>query len=339
MSDISPLTAAQQTFNDAVPFRTLDSETVSLVEATGRTLSEDVRAPGDMPPYNRAIVEGFLVHCTDTEGASEDNRVSFSIAGEVIPGDETCPEINNGQAIRVSTGSILPDGDYGIVRMWEAEVEGNNFTISRPFPPRFFIENRGYDMVAGNIAVAAGTTLTAWEIGLIAGLGINEVTVSRKPVATIFASGDEVIPHTDELKPGQIRDSNSLMLAAAVSDAGGVPKLGGIMSDDFDKFVAAVKQALDSSDMVVIAGGTAIGDRDFISDLLREVGELIIDGVQMRSGRPLIMGVANGKPLVCVAGHPPEALRGFRLFGIPATNRLLGNEAPLTEDVPQDNQG
>lgn len=334
MSDVSPLVEAQQKFNDAVPFRTLPGEACRLAEALGRTLAADVKAPGDMPPYNRAIVEGFLVHSADTAQAGDDSPVAFDVIGEVRPGDESCPAIESGQAVRVSTGSILPDGDYAIVRMWEAQVDGDRFTISRPFPPRFFIENRGCDMIQGNIAVAAGTTLQPWHIGVIAGLGIDEISVCRRPVVTLFASGDEVIPHTAALKPGQIRDCNTPMLAAAVTAAGGIAKAGGIMSDDFEQFVAAVKQALSDSDMVVISGGTAIGDRDFISDLLREVGELVIDGVPMRSGRPLIMGVAAGKPLVCVAGHPPEALRGFTLFGIPATNRLLGCEAPLPEDLP-----
>jgi molybdopterin molybdotransferase len=122
------------------------------------------------------------------------------------------------------------------------------------------------------------------------------------------------------------------MLAAAVTAAGAAPVIGGIMRDDFDKFVAAVKSALAQSDMILISGGTAVGGRDFISDLVQAVGELLVDGVPMRSGRPLIMGHAQGKPIVCVAGHPPEALRGFRLFGIAALHRLTGCNAALPLD-------
>ena len=153
-------------------------------------------------------------------------------------------------------------------------------------------------------------------------------------MVTIFSSGDEVVPYTDALKPGSIRDSNSIMLASAVAEAGGIPVIGGIKGDKFDKFVMAVNTALVNSDMVIISGGTAVGGRDFISDLLKEVGELIIDGVPMRSGRPLIMGKAREIPIVCVAGHPPEALRGFNLFGAAALNKLMGRDAEL----PHDNQ-
>ncbi|MBI5451017.1 MAG: molybdopterin molybdotransferase MoeA [Gammaproteobacteria bacterium] len=333
MTDVSPLTQAQQTFSDKVAWRALPSEDCALPAALQRVLSEPVTAPLDMPPYHRAIVEGYLVHTADTAQASETSPVRFAIVGEVMPGDAQCPRFSPGQAIRVATGSIVPDGGYSIVRMWEAKQDGQAFTIGRPFPPRFFIEDQGCDMKKGQVAVAAGSVLHAAAIGQIAALGIDQVKVMRRPQVTVFASGDEVIPYTAPLRPGQIRDCNSVMLSAAVTEAGGMARSGGIMRDDFDQFVAAVRRALQDSDMIVIAGGTAVGDRDFISDLLREVGELVVDGVQMKSGRPLIMGVAGDKPLVCVAGHPPEALRGFRLFGIAALNRLLGVDAPLPADV------
>jgi molybdenum cofactor synthesis domain-containing protein len=335
MSETSPLVTAQTQFLARVPRGTTGSGPCPLAQAYGHTLAADLKAPTDMPPYNRAIVEGFAVNTAETRGADEAAPVSFQITGEVKPGDASCPPVPKGQAIRVSTGSIVPDGDISIVRMWEANFTGNgSFTVSRPFPPRFFIEDQGCDLKQGSVAVPKGTRLDALAIGTIASLGVDSVDVSHHPVVTIFSSGDEVIPYTAELTPGTIRDSNSVMLASAVNAAGGSAKIAGIMKDDFAVFVTAVKQALKDSDMILISGGTAIGDRDFISDLLREVGELIIDGVQMKSGRPLIMGIADGKPLVCVAGHPPEALRGFKLFGVPAIEKLAGQDARIPEDEP-----
>lgn len=332
MNDASPLTEAQQTFADAVPFRSMATEQCPLEQALGRVLYDDVTAPTDMPPYHRAIVEGFLVHTADTEGAAEDKPVSFTVAGEVKPGDATCPSFRNGEALRVATGSLVNDGPYSVVRMWEAEQDGDRFSITRPFPPRFFIEEQGCDLAKGATAVAAGTVLDAAGIGTVASLGLSAVNVAAKPKVTIFSSGDEVVPYTEELAPGKIRDSNSVMLAAAVQAAGGIAVVAGIMNDDFDKFTGAVKTALGNSDMILISGGTAVGGRDFISDLVRATGELLVDGVPMRSGRPLIMGVSNGKPMVCVAGHPPEALRGFRLFATTAIDRLTGNPADLPAD-------
>jgi molybdopterin molybdotransferase len=218
--------------------------------------------------------------------------------------------------------------------MWEAQRDGQNVTIARPFPPGFFIEQRGEDLKKDDVVCKAGTELGPWEVGLLAGLGISEVSVTRIPEVAIFSSGDEVIPYDQPLKPGRIRDGNAVMLAAAISDAGGRATFKGIMRDDFDAFREALSAALDAHDMVVISGGTAVGGRDFISDLMRETGELIVDGVPMRSGRPLIVGVARGKPMIGVAGHPPEALRGFRLFGTLALDRILGRERPLPADTP-----
>jgi putative molybdopterin biosynthesis protein len=332
MSEASPLTSAQQRFTDAVPFRSLGAETCPLAGALGRTLYSDVTAPTDLPPYHRVIVEGFIVRSEETAAASEQAPVSFTVTGTLKPGDERCPPISKGQAVEVATGVVAPDGPYSVVRMWEARREGDRFTISRPFPPRFFIEEQGCDLKKGAVVAAAGTVIGAAELGNIAALGITQLQVSRRPRVTVMACGDEVIPYDRPLRPGLIRDSNSVMLSAAVSEAGGEPRTAGILRDDFDAFVAAARKALTDSDMLLISGGTAAGGGDFISNVVRAVGELLVDGVPMRSGRPLIMGTAQGKPLVCVAGHPPEALRGFRLFGAAALNRLMGREAPLPEE-------
>jgi molybdopterin molybdotransferase len=332
MSEASPLVAAQQTLAAAVAFRASGEETSSLTESLGRTLYRDVVASTDLPPYHRVIVEGFVVHSADTAAASEEAPVSFSIAGVVKPGDESCPPLKNGQALEVVTGVVAPDGPYSVVRLWEAKREGDRFTITRPFPPRFFIEEQGCDLKKGCVVVPAGTVIGAAELGNIAALGITQLPVAKRPRVMVFACGDEVIPYEQALRPGLIRDSNSVMLSAAITTAGGEAQSAGILRDDFDAFVAAARAALNKSDMLVISGGTAAGGGDFISNVVRAVGELLIDGVPMRSGRPLIMGVAQGKPIVCVAGHPPEALRGFRLFGVAALNRLLGRELPMPED-------
>lgn len=332
MTEPSPLRAAQQTFADAIPFRAMPAETCDLASALGRTLHGDLRAPMDSPPYPRAIVEGYLVHAADTRGATESAPVSVEIVGDVHPGDEACPSFAAGQAVQTATGSLVPTGAYAIVRRWEGKREGNRVVIARPFPPGFFIEEQGCDLKKGSVVLGAGTVLHAQALGTVASLGLNSIAVSRVPRVSVFSSGNEVIPHTAPLRPGMILDCNAVMLAAAVAEAGGTAHFGGIMRDDFDAFVAAATKALQTSDMLVVSGGTAVGGRDFISDLIRAVGELVVDGVPMRSGRPLIMGVAKGKPIVCVAGHPPEALRGFQLFGVAAVNRLLGRDAPLPED-------
>ena len=333
MSEPSPLQEAQQALAEAVPFRALGVESCALDEALGRTLHADFTAPLDAPPYPRAIVEGFLVNTEETAEASEQAPARFKVSGRVQPGDDQCPAVKPGEAVQVATGSVVAEGPYSIVRMWEAEQDGDTINVTRPFPPRFFIEEQGCDIQSGSVVWPAGTLIGPWQIGTVASLGVDRLEVVKRPRVTVFASGDEVIPHNEPLATGKILDCNTPMLSAAIREAGGEARRGGIQSDDFEAFVKTARAALEDSDMLVIAGGTAVGGRDFISDLLRELGELKVDGVPMRSGRPLIMGVAQGKPIVCVAGHPPEALRGFRLFGVAALNRLLGRDLPLPEDA------
>ena len=334
MNPTSPLRDAQNLFAASIPFRSLAAETCLIDQALDRTLFADVVAPIDSPPYSRAIVEGFLVRTAETQSASESAPVTFTVRGQCNPADSQCPPVPEGGAIRIVTGSIVPDGAYSAIRMWDGKIAGETITITRPFPPRFFLEDQGCDLKKGTTILAAGSTVTPANIGTLASLGIEKIQVVRKPRATIFASGDEVIPYTAsaQARPGAIFDCNTVMLSAAVQEAGGIALAGGIMRDDFDTFQAALRRALTESDMVIISGGTAIGGRDFVSDLLRATGQLLVDGVQMRSGRPLIMGIADGKPIVCVAGHPPEALRGFLTFGVLAVNRLLGRPLPPPDD-------
>lgn len=333
MTEQNPLVAAQRQFIDGIAFRSLRIQPCPLEESLDRTLAKDVTAPIDLPPYHRVIVEGFLIHSDDSKDAGDERPATFKVVGSVAPGDRKCPAFGRGEALSVVTGSIAPDGAFSVVRMFEANVQGDTFSITRPFPPRFFIEDQGCDMAKGAVAVPAGTVIAPEHIGTMAALGLDRVDVRARPRVAIYASGDEVVPYDAVPTPGQIRDSNSVMLAAAVTAAGGRPELAGIMRDEFDTFVSSLNGAIGRADMVVISGGTAVNGRDFVSDLVRAVGELVIDGVPMRSGRPLIMGMAGIKPIVCVAGHPPEALRGFRLFGAPAIARMLGRDVPLPADA------
>lgn len=333
MEELSPLQQAQTNFAKQVPFRRVAAETVGLAHAVGRTVYADIVAPEDMPPYPRAIVEGYLVKASATAGASEQAPKVFKVVGAIEPGDQTYPAIADDEALGVVTGSIVPNEGYAIVRMWEAKQLGDNqVAAAREFAPNFFIETQGCDVKQGTVIIPAGTAIGPWDVALLASSGITSVSVAQKPQVGVFASGNEVIGASEKMRPGAIRDCNSPMLSAAIAQVGAEAKSYGIIGDNFDHFLAQLKTALSENDMVVISGGTAVGGRDFVSDLIREVGELIVDGVQMRSGRPLIMGVANGKPIVAVAGHPPEALRGFKLFGVAALDRLLGRESPIPED-------
>ncbi|HET8761694.1 MAG TPA: molybdopterin molybdotransferase MoeA [Nitrospiria bacterium] len=324
-----PVQEALARFLNAFPEGPSAVEHVTLDEALDRVAAEPIAATLDSPPFARAIVEGFLVNADDT-AASNAGPVSFTIAGTIRPGDAAPKQIAPGTAWEVFTGSAVPAGACGVIRAWDAKRTGQRVTCSSPVQAAANIEAQGCDLTRGAVVVAKGAQIGPDEMSLIAAQGIDTVPVAARPIVGIFGSGNEVIPHTARLTPGAIWDCNTPALSALIRREGGIPKRYGVIRDDFDTFRRAVSDALPHCGMIVIAGGTAVDGREFVRDLVAAVGSpgVLVNGVPMRSGKPLIMGVAGQVPIVCVAGHPPEALRGFRLFGAPALSRLLGRIRP-----------
>ncbi|MFZ5877725.1 MAG: molybdopterin molybdotransferase MoeA [Nitrospirota bacterium] len=321
-----PVKEALARFLNAFPEGSNTIERVTLDEALDRVSAESISATLDSPPFARAIVEGFLVNADDTSAASNASPVSLTIAGTIRPGDPAPKQIAANAAWEVFTGSAVPPGPCGVIRAWDAKRAGQRVTCSSPIQPAANIEAQGCDLTRGTVVVAKGTQIGPDEVSLIAAQGIDAVAVSARPIVGIFGSGNEVIPHTARLTPGAIWDCNTPALSALIRREGGVPKAYGVIRDDFDTFQRAVTAALSHCGMIVIAGGTAVDGREFVRDLVAALGSpgVVVNGVPMRSGKPLIMGVVGQVPIVCVAGHPPEALRGFRLFGVPALARLMG---------------
>ncbi|MDD5434208.1 MAG: molybdopterin molybdotransferase MoeA [Nitrospira sp.] len=321
-----PVAAAVDKFFSAFPAGLMGTETVGLAECRGRIIAGDVNAEINSPPFSRALVEGFLVNATDTEGAGDNAPVTLSVNGMIEVGSIYGFPVPHGTCIEVSTGSFAPEGEYAVVRYMDISRADNVITIKRPFKIGDFIETAGCEIKKGDLIIKQGTKLSARDIMILAGQGILSVQVVKRPKVAIFCSGNEILPPSVPLKPGHVWDANSYTLSAQVEEYGGIPVFCGIMKDDFSVFKDALKKGLEQTDMAVISGGTAIGGKEFIAELINSLGTpgVVVNGVPMRSGKPLIMGVIGNKPVVCVAGYPPESMRGFDLFGRPAIERLLG---------------
>ncbi len=321
-----PAAEARTRFLERFPEGPWETEVIPLRQTLGRILAEDLHAKVDLPPYPRVIVEGYLLDPADGAGAGEQGPVELRVEGKILPGDEDLAPLTPGTAMEVSTGSPIPSSGLAVVRATDVDRKGNTIRVKRPVQAGANIEEQGCDLRRGQLLIPKGKRIGPEEIGLLASQGILEARVAAPPRVSIFSSGNEVIPPSEPLRRGAIWDSNSYALIALVTEAGGEPKFEGIMPDDFDRFLKRLKEALPRCEMLLISGGTAVGGRDFIADLVGALGPpgVIVNGVPMRSGKPLVMGVAGNKPVVCVAGHPPEAIRGFRLFGGPAIERLLG---------------
>lgn len=325
-----PVQAALDRFLPAFPRGPREIEHVTLNEALDRIVADDIAATVDAPPYPRAIVEGYLVSPADLASASNTHPATLSIAGVIRPGDAPPKHVVQQTAWEVFTGSAIPPGTWAVLKQWDVTKANGRVVCSGTVPDGANIETQGCDLRQGTVVVAKGCQLGPDEIALLAAQGLETVPVATQPIVGIFGSGNEVIPHTARLTPGAIWDCNTPALSAFVCRAGGIPKTFGVIRDDFDTFLRALNGALPYCGMIVIAGGTAVEGRDFVKDLVAGLGApgVLVNGVPMRSGKPLIMGVVGEVPVVCVAGHPPEALRGFRLFGVPTLARLLGRTIP-----------
>lgn len=325
-SNGDPIQDARQVFLSNVAKGPLGTQTISILSASGRILADDIVAAMDDPPYARSIMEGYLVSPSDTSGASKENPVSLGVAGDIPVGSGEAKGLIAGKALGVTTGSYIPSGDYSVVKRWDAQARGGQIFIDRPATKGENIEAQGSERRKGAVLFSKGTRIQGTDIFLLASQGILEAKVANAPRVAIFSSGNEVIPPTEPLRKGGVWDCNSYGLSSLIREAGGAPVFKGIVKDDFDLFTEKVKEALREVDMAVISGGTAVDGRDFTADLLNAVGSpgTLVNGIPMRSGKPIVLGVSGSKPMVCVAGHPPEAARGFILFGRPMVAHLMG---------------
>ncbi len=324
-----PVAEALRKFFDAFPAGPLGIEEVGISECNRRIVAVDVKASTDSPPFSRALVEGCLVNVSDVAGAGENRPVTLTVTGTIEPGKAHTGGLPALTCVELSTGGFVPEGDYAVVRHMDIVRTGDGIIVKKPAARGDNVESQGCGQKKGDIVVRLGTKLSPKEIMLLAGQGVSSVTVSRRPVVAIFSSGNEIMRHSEPLKPGFVWDANSYTLAALVEDCGGIPFVVDIMKDDMTVFQKTLRGALTRVDMVVISGGTAAGGREFIAELINSIDDpgVVVNGVPVRSGKPLIMGVLSDKPVVCVAGYPPEAIRGFELFGRPAILRLLGQAA------------
>jgi len=337
-SNKDPIQDARHVFLSRVEKGPLGVEKISILSSSGHILAEDIVAKMDDPPYARSIMEGYLVSPSDISGASKENPVSLGVAGDIPVGSGEARGLVSGKALSVTTGSYVPFGDYSVIKKWEVQGQGDQIVIDKPAAKGENIESEGCERRKGDVLFTKGTRIQGSDIFLLASQGILEVEIARAPRVAIFSSGNEVISPNEPFKKGAIWDCNSYGLSVLIEEAGGVPVFKGIMKDDFDLFSEKVKEALEGVDMIVISGGTAIGGRDFTADLLNAAGSpgTLVNGIPMRSGKPIVLGVSGSKPILCVAGHPPEAARGFTLFGSPMVDHLRGESTDQPEtEAPQ----
>jgi molybdopterin molybdotransferase len=326
----------------------LPSETLPAHQANGRVLATAVSAPHALPQFRRSTMDGYAVRAADTFGASESLPAFLQVVGEVPMGQSAEVRLGVGQAAIVHTGGMIPDTADAVVQIEHTQmvsgsqlsVIGDKSPISSLKSPEFPFEIEvlksvgvgqnvlqvGEDVQLGAEILPAGHQLRPQDVGGLLALGITAVAIVRRPRVGILATGDEVIHPEKSAGPGQIRDINSYTVAGLVEQAGGVPVLGGIVHDNFTALETAAASLLAETDMLVMSAGSSVSVRDMTVQVIENLGKpgVLLHGVATRPGKPTIVGVVKGKPVLGLPGNPVSAMVQFDMFGVPAIYRLQG---------------
>ncbi len=308
-------------------------ETVPVDSAVGRALAAAIASPQVLPEFRRSTVDGYAVRAADTFGASESLPAYLKLAGEVPMGRAAELDIRSGEAALVHTGGMIPASASAVVMIENTQLTGpDEVEVRRPAAEGENVIDVGEDIHPGDPILPAGHVLRAQDIGGLLAVGITAIPVARRPRVAIFATGDEVIPPEQATRPGQVRDINSHTVAALVERAGGVALRLGILPDDFPAMLAGAQTALaeHQADMLVFSAGSSVSVRDMTADVFTRLGEpgVLVHGVATRPGKPTILAVGDGRPLMGLPGNPVSAFVQFLTLGVPVVYRLQGAQEP-----------
>ena len=304
----------------------LEPEHVPLDDAAGRVLAARIDAGIDVPGFDRASMDGYAVRASDTFGADEANPVRLELGGAVHAGARPTVTVEPGTVAEISTGAVLPPGADAVVMVERTDEVADGIEIRTAVAPGDHVMLAGADLAAGQRALGPGTVLTAREVGLLAGLGLETVPVRARPRVGIVSTGDELVRPGELIDPaaGQIYDVNSYAIATAVEEAGGECVRYPHTGDDFEEMERVLLQAADECDLVLSSGSTSASAVDVVYRVIEDRGELLIHGVAVKPGKPLLIGQLGSAFYVGLPGYPVSALMVFRAFVAPAIRRAAG---------------
>ncbi len=276
-------------------FGTTDAERASLEEAVGRIAATDVEAERPVPHYDRAAMDGYAVRAEDTHGASERSPARLDAVDEGV---------DDGEAVYVHTGSAVPEGADGVVRIEDTDELEGTVEVSNAVSEGENVAYAGEDVSTGETVVSEGARLRPSRLGLLRSVGIETVEVREKPLVAVVPTGDEVVASGTDPAPGEVVGTNGPMVAEYVERWGGEPSLCDVVPDDEDALHEAVLGAAETAVMVATTGGSSVGERDLLPDVVEDLGEVLVHGVAVKPGHPVGVGVVEGTPVVMLPGYP-----------------------------------
>jgi molybdopterin molybdotransferase len=305
------------------------SERLGLDSALDRITAQDILAPVDLPAHARSTMDGFAVKAADTFGASQSAPCYLQISGEVLMGENPQGTVDLGHCFRISTGGLLPAGSDAVVMLEHTiPVDEHLLELVKSVGVGTNLINKGEDISNGSVALAAGHRIRPQDLGLLAGLGIGELEVYKQVRVGILSTGDEIVHWSENPPPGKIRDINNITLSGLSRRAGAVVTDYGIVSDRDEDFMATMKKAVTDNDLVLFSGGSSVGMRDLGERVIEQLGNpgVLVHGVTLKPGKPIIIGLHNNTPLFGLPGHPVSAMVCFEIFVEPAIAMLSGHK-------------
>jgi molybdenum cofactor synthesis domain-containing protein len=311
-------------------------ERIAIAAAMDRVLAEDVVSALDVPPFDRAAMDGYAVVAEDTFGAGRYEPKALRCTATAYTGDAPAGPVARGECVEIATGAPMPQGATAVVMVEETEKTADNAVrVFTPVYPGQHVGRRGADIRAGQTILGAGTVINPSRIGALAAAGILEIQAFARPRVAIASTGNEIVDPGRPLRPGQIYDINKLTLSSIVNAHGGVAINRGTAPDTLPDLIAAIESMRDA-DVIVFSGGSSVGERDLILDALRQAGEVIFHGIAVKPGKPTAFGRIGGTPVLGMPGYPTSCLSNGYILLVPLLRRIarLPDYHPHTVRVP-----
>ena len=319
--DTIPLDEARALI-DAAARPVARTERVPLADANGRVVASDVTASLDVPPFARAGMDGYAVRAEDTFGASRQEPKTLRCIEQVFTGQVASRAVASGQCTEIATGAPMPEGSDAVVMVEETEKDpSGEVRIFTPVYPRQNVGRQGADIQTGQVVLRAGNLLNASRVGALAALGATHVDVYAKPRVAILSTGNEIVDPGQPLAPGHIYDINRFTLGAIVAEHGGIPEPHRTAADTIEDLSRAIDDCLDA-DVLVFSGGSSVGERDLILDVIGQKGEILFHGIAVKPGKPTALGVVRDRIVFGMPGYPTSCLSNAYMLLVPLLRRM-----------------
>ena len=307
---------------DAVP--RMPAKKCGIVDSLGSILTQSVYAGENIPPFNNSAMDGYALIASDVKTASDENPVTLDVIETIPAGYAPVKQVKNGQATRIMTGAMMPDGADSVVMVEKTKALESNVDIFDSATKAQNVRFIGESVKTGDLVMSAGKVIRPQEIAMLASLNISEVDIYQRPKVAVVSTGDELTQLGEELKPGKIRDSNRYGICAQLIEAGFEVIDMGICDDNVTELEQTLRSALGQADALITSGGVSVGDYDVVKIVLEKLGDINFWRVAMKPGKPQAFGIAEGKPIFGLPGNPVSSLTVFELFVRPALFKMAG---------------